>query len=266
MQKKTTPIIIIILIIAVGAWILNREDKSTPGSTKTDGTLQGDNGTEIMHQENVEYFPGAKGYFVRPTEEEEFPGVLIIHDNTGLRPEIRMMADLLAKNGYMVLAVDLLGAPVDTQEKAKVLVSKFDQKKGIANMIAAVNFLKEEGAVKIGSLGWGFGGDQSLQLALSGEKMDATVIYYGKLNTTPTALKSIKWPVLGVFGDTDQVVSTSSVAQFKDALNSLKVENEIYMYPGVGHAFANLSGENYAPKETEDAWNKTVTFLNKHLR
>jgi carboxymethylenebutenolidase len=33
----------------------------------------------------------------------------------------------------------------------------------------------------------------------------------------------------------------------------------------VGHAFANPSGDNYAPEETADAWQKTLTFLNKYV-
>lgn len=41
--------------------------------------------------------------------------------------------------------------------------------------------------------------------------------------------------------------------------------NEVYIYPGVGHAFANPSGMNYAPEETKDAWVKTTAFLKKHL-
>ena len=35
---------------------------------------------------------------------------------------------------------------------------------------------------------------------------------------------------------------------------------------GVGHAFANPSGMNYAPEETMDAWQKTLAFLNKNLK
>ncbi|MBI5913526.1 dienelactone hydrolase family protein [Candidatus Azambacteria bacterium] len=54
--------------------------------------------------------------------------------------------------------------------------------------------------------------------------------------------------------------------QFKVSLNTLGIPNEIYIYPGVGHAFANPSGANYAPKETMDAWEKTLTFLKTHLR
>jgi len=54
--------------------------------------------------------------------------------------------------------------------------------------------------------------------------------------------------------------------EFVTLLNALKIENEIYIYPGVDHAFANPSGMNYAPQETKDAWEKTLTFLEKHLK
>jgi len=46
----------------------------------------------------------------------------------------------------------------------------------------------------------------------------------------------------------------------------LGIENEIYIYPGVGHAFANPSGQSYAANETRDAWTKTLDFLSKNLK
>jgi carboxymethylenebutenolidase len=78
-------------------------------------------------------------------------------------------------------------------------------------------------------------------------------------------LSKIKWPVLGIFGDQDQSISVDSVKAFKQALNETGVINEIYIYPGVGHAFANPSNPNYAPQETADAWNKTLAFLNNYV-
>ncbi|MGI9010708.1 MAG: dienelactone hydrolase family protein [Nitrososphaeraceae archaeon] len=63
----------------------------------------------------------------------------------------------------------------------------------------------------------------------------------------------IKWPVLGIFGDQDRSISVNDVINFERVLNSLKIPNEIHTYKGVGHAFANPSGDNYAPKENADA-------------
>lgn len=119
---------------------------------------------------------------------------------------------------------------------------------------------------RIASLGWCFGGGQSLQLALNSHKpLAATVIDYGNLVTDQQQLAKITWPVLRIFGSADQSIPVSSVNQFKAALDANGTPNEIHIYEGVGRAFANPSGDNYAPKETQDAWQKTLAFLGQHL-
>lgn len=257
-------VIVIVLIILVGGffWWQGRDDARL---ITNEEMLDNGNETPVIGN-NVSYFNGANGYLVRPEAPGNYPGVVMIHENRGLRPEIISMAEQLAKEGYIVLAVDLLGDVVETQDEARALTEKYDQQRGVENMKAAVDYLKSQGVTKIASLGWCFGGGQSLQFALSGESLDATVIYYGRLATTTQALAPIKWPVLGIFAGEDQSISVESVNQFDRALDSLGVINEIYIYPGVGHAFANPSGMNYAPTETLDAWQKTVVFLEKNLK
>jgi carboxymethylenebutenolidase len=138
---------------------------------------------------------------------------------------------------------------------------------GVENLKAAVVYLKGQGALKVASLGWCFGGRQSVELSISGTPLDATVVYYGgNMATTTERLAPIKWPVLGIFGDQDQAIPVATVKAFETSLNTLGISNEIYIYPGVGHAFANPSGMNYAPNETKDAWEKTVSFLEKNLK
>jgi carboxymethylenebutenolidase len=223
--------------------------------------------TEVV-SEDVSYFPQAKGLYVRPKAEGNYPGIVLIHENRGLRPEIRATAAELAKEGYQVLAVDLYkGQVLETQEQAKAFSSSFNQEEGIENLRAAVAFLREKGATKIASWGWCFGGRQSVALAISGERLDATVIYYGSnMASTVDQLRPIKWPVLGVFGDKDQAIPVEKVKEFESSLNTLGIKNGIYIYPGIGHAFANPSNQNYAPEQTKDAWNKTLEFLNSNLK
>jgi carboxymethylenebutenolidase len=84
------------------------------------------------------------------------------------------------------------------------------------------------------------------------------------LVTDKQQLSKIKWPVLGIFGDKDQAIPLSNIQQFKAALDSIGIPNEIHIYRGLGHAFANPSGANYAPNETIDAWQKTLEFLKKY--
>lgn len=53
--------------------------------------------------------------------------------------------------------------------------------------------------------------------------------------------------------------------EFEANLNTLNIENEITIYPGVGHGF--LNEENYdQPGTAMDAWQQTLAFLNETLK
>ncbi len=253
-------LVIVAAVALVGGALWYGTDSSVPESVM--------GRQEQIATSSVMYVEGIDGYYVRPADAGPFPGVVLIHENRGLRNEIKQAAEDLAKEGYQVLAVDLFdGKVLESQEDARAVTSTFDQASGVANMRAAAQYLRGQGASKVASWGWCFGGRQSIELAISGEPLDATVVYYGGgMATTTARLAPISWPVMGVFGDADRAISTSTVKAFEDALNTLGVENEIHMYPGVGHAFANPSNPNHAPEETTDAWAKTITFLNTHLK
>jgi carboxymethylenebutenolidase len=200
----------------------------------------------------------------------KLPAVVMIHENRGLNEHIKMMADTLAKEGYVVLAVDLFNGQVASNQQDAGPLSdavRENPTEAIANLRAAVRYLASLENVnpsQISSLGWCFGGQQSLQLALNTEPkypLSSTVIYYGRLVSDPDELSKIKWPVLGIFGDQDDSIPVENVTNFKAALDSIGIPNEIYVYKGVGHAFANPSRDSYAPDQTADAWNKTLLFL-----
>jgi len=220
-----------------------------------------------VQTESVQYSDKSIGFLARPVSEESFPGVVMIHEWWGLNENIKEMAKKLASHGYVVLAVDLYGGQVaTTSDEARNLMMSFDKNDGIKNMNSAVLYLEEHySPVKIGSLGWCFGGGQSLNLALN-NKLDATVIYYGSLVTDTKTLSTITWPVLGIFAELDKGIPVSTVHDFENSLNQLKIKNEIIIYPGVDHAFANPSGSSYAPNASQDAWQKTLDFLNSNLK
>ena len=245
----------------------------------------GKNSSIQLENKTVNYFEKASGYLVYPSSASSvetnitsksnntLPAVVVIHENKGLNENIKSMANHLAKEGYVILAVDLFNGEVTTDQKraSELTQSIRDNPAGaIANLKSAVTYLSSLPNVnpdKIASLGWCFGGQQSLQLALNSEEhpLSATVIYYGRLVTEPETLSKIHWPVLGIFGDQDKSIPVESVKKFEEALNANGITNEIYVYKGVGHAFANPSGDNYAPEETQDAWEKTISFLKKYL-
>jgi carboxymethylenebutenolidase len=232
-----------------------------------------------LQNSSVNYYGNnnSTGYLVYPVlannTQQQLPAVIMIHEWWGLNEYIKNQADILAKEGYVVLAVDLYqGEVATTSDRSRELSSSVrnNPAPAIDNLQSAVNYVKSLEIVddsKVASLGWCFGGDWSLQLALNSSEnpLAATIIYYGRPVTDIASLSSISWPILGIFGDQDQAIPVESVKQFASALNASGITNEIYLYEGVGHAFANPSGDNYAPKETADAWQKTIGFLGEYL-
>ena len=245
----------------------------TNTTTTTSGASNTTEGLQIKR--DVNYFDSSSGYLVYPlaTTGKKLPGVIMIHENKGLNDYIRSMANTLAREGYVVLAVDLFkGQVAQTSQQAQQLTSsaRSNPASTISNLQAAVKYVSSLPLVdssKIASIGWCFGGGQSLQLALHSEQhpLVATILYYGTpLVTDKQQLSKIKWPVLGIFGDKDQANPLPMIDSFKAALDADGITNQIQIYKGLGHAFANPSGANYAPNETVDAWQKTLEFLKKY--
>lgn len=264
--------------------VLSAQDTSpTTNTTALSGDPSIQNGLKLQNK-SVEYAKGSLGYLVYPSstdinansitgQQQKLPAVVMIHEWWGLNDNIKEMADELAGEGYVVLGADLYNGEVVTDpNRARELSSSVREnpQQAITNLQSAVQYLASLPNVngsRIAALGWCFGGGLSLQLALNSEQhpLAATVIYYGNLVNDTSELSKIKWPVLGIFGDQDNSIPVDSVRAFGRGLNETGVTNEIYIYPGVGHAFANPSGDNYAPQETADAWQKTLTFLDKYV-
>ncbi|RXK47009.1 dienelactone hydrolase family protein [Halorientalis pallida] len=252
-----------------------------PGTIKKDGTCQpvtSNSNADIFDVKNLNpittentTIDGTQGYLARPDAEGDHPAVVMVHEWWGLNQNIRHMADILAGQGYVVFAVDLYEGRVasnssyaaelsgEVRENPDEAVQKMRQATaGVRNLSSTTN--------RVASLGWCFGGGQSLQLSLSEAELNATVIYYGTLATDRDTLRQIDEPVLGIFGSEDQVVGIESVREFNQTLGELGVEREIYVYEDARHAFANPSGESFRPEATRNAWSKTLRFLNRTLR
>lgn len=252
-----------------------------PGEVEKDGTCEvavsGQN-AEIFGAENLSpitaertTLDGTPGYLARPADDGTYPSVLLIHEWWGLNENIEHMAEILAGHGYVVFAVDLYDGEVATNSsRAGELAGsvRSNPEEAVAKMSRAVDALRAEPYTTnaVASLGWCFGGGQSLQLSLSDAELNATVIYYGSLTTDEAELQHVDGPVLGIFGAEDSSIPVETVEEFNRTLGELGVEREIYIYEGAPHAFANPSGERFHPEATEDAWEKTLRFLDEQLK
>jgi carboxymethylenebutenolidase len=211
------------------------------------------------------------GHFVFPEDMvDPLPAIIVIHEWWGLNDGVRNMADRLAAEGYIVLAIDLYGGNTagTPAEARQLMLGVVENPSGAnENIRGAYDFLNQVAAApRIGSLGWCFGGGWSLSAAmLFPDELDAAVIYYGQVTDDEDMLRPISAPILGLFAQDDTGIPVASVRSFQEAMRRLRKPIELEIYPGVGHAFANPTGNNYDAETAAKAWERTLSFLGEHL-
>jgi carboxymethylenebutenolidase len=102
-------------------------------------------------------------------------------------------------------------------------------------------------------------------LAVRVPDLDAAVPYYG---AQPSAAETqqIKAPLLIHYGGLDERVNAGWPA-FEAALKASGKTYAAYIYDGAQHAFNNdADGPRYHKASADLAWQRTLAFLNQHLR
>ena len=201
---------------------------------------------------------------------EPLPAVIMIHEWWGLDDNVRAKADRLAGAGYIVFAVDLFGGKTATTPsgaRALMLSVIEDPESASEKLRSAYRFVSETaGAPTVATLGWRFGGTWALNTALLlPDDIAAVVIYYAQVTADEEKLGPVSAPVLGLFAGDDAGVKKESVEAFRGALQRLRKDFDIQIYDGVRQGFANEDATNYDRNAADDAWQRTIEFLQRHL-
>ncbi|HLQ66408.1 MAG TPA: dienelactone hydrolase family protein [Candidatus Limnocylindrales bacterium] len=212
------------------------------------------------------------GYLETPEGEGTHPAIIAVHEWWGLNDWVKEQAEQLRKQGYVVLAVDLYdGKVAKDQETAHQLMSGLDEAAAIAKLRAAADFLRGRSDVRsnaIGVIGWCMGGGYAIGLAAADPGIRAVVMYYGAPLTEERAIRGLQASVLGNFGAEDKGITPEKVRTFEKALRRAGKRVDFKIYPGAGHAFANVNNPwgGYREAAAKDAWLRTVAFLRRELK
>lgn len=194
------------------------------------------------------------------------PAVLLIHEWWGLNDQIKAVAAELANQGFLALAVDLYGGEVATDPTdAQNHMNAVDPEQATETLAGWIGWLKADsrGTGKVATVGWCFGGGWSLNASIAAP-VDATVIYYGRVERSPEDLAKLEGPVLGHFAEQDKWINREMVAGFEKNMGLAGKTLEVHWYDA-DHAFANPTGDNYRKPEAELAWSRTLAFLRQNL-
>ncbi|MGB2869435.1 MAG: dienelactone hydrolase family protein [Bacteroidota bacterium] len=215
-------------------------------------------------------------WVVYPERKDKAPVVVVIHEIFGLSDWLRAVADFFAKEGFIVVAPDLIsgmgpnGGGTDSaksRDDVVKLIRGLTPEETTKRLHAVRSYALQIPAAngKIATAGFCWGGSASYAYAVEQPELNAAVVYYG---TSPAAkdLERIKAPVLGLYGGDDARVD----ATIEPASVEMKKLGKVYefeIYDGAGHGFLRAqSGRDGANlRATEKAWPRTVEFLRKWM-
>jgi len=179
--------------------------------------------------------------------------------------EYQEVVDRLTSLGYVTLAPDLFkGKLMADPGLAQDMGRALDETRAVTIVKGAIDELRKLDRVTnrpVATIGFGIGGRVSLATALRGADVQATVLFYGRVETTREGVAPLKGPILGVFGGGDHAVPEKDVKLFEAALKEAGKDVKIVSYPGIGHCFMDGARADYEPEEAKDAWIQMRNWL-----
>lgn len=228
------------------------------------------------------------------SEPEGVPrgAIVLIHEIWGLVDHIKAVADRYSREGYLVLAPDLLSEVGITPEVGEGLSGIYAEPdeakrtamqpqlrealaparapefgdKAVAALKAVVDHLVTEPGIddRIAVTGFCFGGTYSFALAANDERVRAAIAFYG---TAPSSEKiaDIRCPILALYGENDPPI-VERLPAVRAQMADAGVDFIDHVYPGALHAFFNDTNQRtYDPEAAADAWRRTLAFLDARL-
>jgi len=210
----------------------------------------------------------ANAYFIKSAKPSN-RWVLVFQEWWGVNDNVKRESEDLynAIGDVNVLAVDMYDGKVATdRETAGKYMSEFKQERGDQIIKGAIAFAGP--GAKIGTVGWCFGGGESLLASLiAGKQASACVMYYGMPVEDVNVLKTLNCDVLNIWGSQDQWINKSVMEKFEANMKSAGKKLTIRTYDA-NHGFANPSNPMGAFNEAayKDAFKATTEFFKAKLK
>lgn len=230
----------------------------------------------------------ARAYYTAPDDTAKYPGLIVIEEIWGLNDHIRDIADRFAREGFVVLAPELLPHAMlskmspDMPEKLfnpetraaiqpilREALQPLSQPEyaqtALTSLSVCVDHLLADPRVNgtIAVTGFCFGGSYSFHLAAHDARIRAAVPFYGQ-PPREEEIPHIMCPILAFYGDLDEGIM-ATLPTLKERMQHHGKTFEAIVYPNAKHAFMNdTNPHTYHAEYAQDAWRRAVTFLKTH--
>ena len=237
-------------------------------------------GAAVSHRDlTLEAADGNKfAAFAASPDEPVRVGVVVLPDVRGLYRFYEELALRFAERGHAAIAFDYFGRTAgvakrgdDFEYMPHVEQTTMD---GVQQDVAAcAEYLRSPeggGCTSLFTVGFCFGGRNSWLAAASDHGLAGAVGFYGRPGAgrdgSPGPAQraaEIEAPILALQAGADENITAEDNAAFDSALTAAGIEHEVVTYPGAPHSFFDRKQVDFA-KDSEDAWNRVLAFLERN--
>lgn len=193
--------------------------------------------------------------------------IFVFQEWWGLNDHIKREAENLYNQlgNVNVIALDMYDGKVATDPQvAGKYMQEFKKERGEQIVKAALAFAGT--SAKVGTIGWCFGGGQSMQASLlAGKQAVACVIYYGQPEENVEKLKGLNCDVLNIWPTQDNWINRELIDKFEANMKTAGKKLTVKSYDA-DHAFANPSNPKHNKEFTADANKHTIAFFKERLK
>lgn len=197
------------------------------------------------------------------------PGVVVVHEASGLNDNIRDICRRFAEQGYAALGVDLFGDRNHAVCMARMFVGGLAgnlEYFGVPALKTALGRLAgrpEVDAGRIGAIGFCLGGSIVLTWACTDDRLKAIAPYYGVAPKPREAARRL-CPVVGSWPEKDFTTKAASILETE--LTAAGIAHDLKVYRGAKHAFFNDTWRNFHADAAADSWRRVIAFFDEHVK
>ncbi len=225
---------------------------------------------------------GIPGYIAHPLRSQRGPGLLLIHQHSGLTGYLKTAAYHFAKLGYTTVIPNLyhlLGYParqhIDTGTEIQNKTADPDFVRVIGEGWRFLVGRSDIDPSRVGAIGYCMGGRIGIHFVAATPGVRAFVAYYPSVRDEPPtqirprhpcdAAREIQCPSMVLYGGRD---STSTIEVQQRVMGSFLANGkplEWHFFPFGNHGFASTESDGYQPELAELVWPLVVAFLEREL-
>jgi carboxymethylenebutenolidase len=215
----------------------------------------------------------------KPAGSGKRPAVIHLHERYGIVQHTMDLGQKFLDAGYVTVVPDLFSRFTGDREAlargdTRCELSDEEVLRDIDGVVAYLRALPEVDGGKIAMSGVCQTGRQPLLVAAKRDYLSAAVVLYGAIypddwkshplrpEPIDKILEKISCPLVGVFGEMDNLVPLDNVGRMFSVLIQAKKSFDIRVYPDAPHGFLNdtMPGR-YRAGQTRAAWSQITSFL-----